>query len=58
MEFNREEVWQGRVRRYFQLTGSGEQHLATEPKRLATTHPGSIQPAGGAAAPPARGRIS
>jgi PadR family transcriptional regulator, regulatory protein PadR len=35
VEFDREEVWQGRVRRYFRLTGTGEHHLATEAERLA-----------------------
>jgi PadR family transcriptional regulator, regulatory protein PadR len=35
VEFDREEVWQGRVRRYFRLTGTGEHHLAAEAERLA-----------------------
>jgi DNA-binding PadR family transcriptional regulator len=35
VEFDREEVWQGRVRRYFRLTRSGERHLAGEAERLA-----------------------
>ena len=35
VELDREEVWQGRLRRYFRLTGSGERHLAVEAERLA-----------------------
>jgi DNA-binding PadR family transcriptional regulator len=36
VEFDREEVWQGRVRRYFRLTAGGERHLAAEAERMAT----------------------
>jgi PadR family transcriptional regulator, regulatory protein PadR len=35
VELDREEVWQGRLRRYFRLTGTGERHLAAEADRLA-----------------------
>jgi DNA-binding PadR family transcriptional regulator len=35
VELDREEVWQGRLRRYFTLTGPGERYLAAETERMA-----------------------
>lgn len=34
VELDREETWQGRLRRYYRLTGQGRQALAVEAERL------------------------
>lgn len=36
VELDREEVWQGRLRRYFALTDGGRHYLAAEADRMAT----------------------
>lgn len=36
VELDREEVWQGRLRRYFALTGDGRRYLAAEARRMAS----------------------
>ena len=35
VELDREEVWQGRLRRYFAITGDGRRYLAAESERMA-----------------------
>jgi PadR family transcriptional regulator, regulatory protein PadR len=35
VELDREEVWQGRLRRYFTLTGAGQRYLTDETERMA-----------------------
>lgn len=35
VELDREEAWQGRLRRYYRLTGAGRRALAVEAERLA-----------------------
>lgn len=35
VELDREEVWQGRLRRYFALTDAGRRYLAAEASRMA-----------------------
>jgi DNA-binding PadR family transcriptional regulator len=56
VEFDREEIWQGRVRRYFRLTAGGERYLAAEAERMAaharaaTTRLAALQPRRGGAA--------
>jgi PadR family transcriptional regulator PadR len=35
VELDREEAWQGRLRRYYRLTGPGREALDTEARRLA-----------------------